>query len=82
MLPLYALAVLVLDVALALTWRLVERPRKISWNEPIGVRAPDRFSCSACDQLWSIPTRLRIPFIFRCTCGERMIVHLKCLPDV
>jgi hypothetical protein len=75
--PLFAIAILVLDGVLALTWSLMERPRKIRWNDAIAGVAPGGFQCVACGQVWSIPSRLRSTFVFRCECGERMIVHLR-----
>jgi hypothetical protein len=75
--PLFAIVNLLLDGVLALTWSLTERPRKIRWHERIDVVAPDRFKCVACGQVWSIPSRLRSAFAFRCECGERMIVHRR-----
>jgi hypothetical protein len=74
--PLLALTNRLLDLILWLTWRIAGGPRPattLDLREPLGLT---HFHCPRCEQGWLSPSWLSRPFAFRCTCGERMIVHL------
>jgi hypothetical protein len=71
-----ALAARLLDVILWLTWRFAERPHpanRLDGDYPTGSTL---FHCPKCEQPWIAPPSLSRTFVFRCGCGERMIVHL------
>jgi hypothetical protein len=73
------LATKLLDLIVGLTWRFAERPRPATGADrdlPIGAV---RFHCPKCEQAWIAPPSLSRPFVFRCNCNERMVVHVDLL---
>jgi hypothetical protein len=72
-----ALATKILDLIVGMTWRVAERPRLATVDDRDLPAGSVRFCCPKCEQAWIAPPSLSRTFVFRCSCGERMIVRAE-----